>query len=147
MKFCHDRGMKVSLWIHELEDLPKDIGPIALDNEALWKLLDERYAWVLGELLPDIDKVVLTVVESAIRITDAALMRKLVDVINAQCRKHKVELVVRTFVRHPEEYAGVMTVVKGLPELCRYLAHLVFTHGASSGLTKKAKRRRKRGVK
>ncbi len=116
VKFCHDHGMKVSLWIHELEDLPKDIGPITLENEALWKLLDERYAWVLGKLLPDIDKLVLTVVESKIRITDAALMRKLVEVINGQCRKHKKELVVRTFVWHPEEYAGVMAAVKGLPE-------------------------------
>jgi len=33
VKFCHDHGMKVSLWIHELEDLPKDIGPITLENE------------------------------------------------------------------------------------------------------------------
>ncbi len=125
VKFCHDRGMKVSLWIHELEDLPKDIGPIALENEALWKHLDERYAWVLGELLPDIDKLVLTVVESKIRITDAALMGKLVDVIDGQCRKHKVELVVRTFVWHPEEYAGVMAAVKGLPEDITVMSKIV----------------------
>ncbi len=125
VKFCHDHGMKVSLWIHELEDLPKDIGPIALDNDALWKLLDERYEWVLGELLPDVDKLVLTVVESKIKITDAVLMKKLVETIDAQCRKHEVELVVRTFVWHPEEFQGVMECVRGLPEDITVMSKIV----------------------
>lgn len=123
--FCHDRGMKVSLWIHELEDLPRDIGDITLDNDALWAHLDERYDRVLGELLPDIDKLVLTVVESKIRITDAALMSKLVETINRQCRKHDVELVVRTFVWHPEEYKGVMATVRQLPEGVAVMSKIV----------------------
>ncbi len=123
--FCHDRGMKVSLWIHELEDLPRDIGEITLENQALWTHLDERYDWVLGELLPDVDKLVLTVVESKIRITDAALMSKLVETIDRQCRKHDVELVVRTFVWHPKELVGVMECVRGLPKNVAVMSKIV----------------------
>jgi len=116
IKECHNLGMKVSVWIHELSDMPKDLGPISIGNEKLWKLLDDRYEWVLGRELPKVDTWVLTVVETDIRITDAALMRKLVEVLEAKCKKYGKQLVVRTFVWYPKEFQGVMDCVQNLPD-------------------------------
>jgi hypothetical protein len=113
---CHRLGMKVSVWIHELSDIPKELGPISAGNEKLWKMLDERYEWVLGRELPDVDTLVLTVVETDIRITDAALMGKLVATLDAKCKKYGKQLVVRTFVWYPKEFEDVMNCVRKLPE-------------------------------
>lgn len=115
LDFIHGQGMKVSVWLHELEDLPDNIGPITLENEALWKLLRERYRHILGDLLPDVDVWVLTVVESKIRVTDPRLLSKLVEIVNDACREHHKQLVVRTFVWYPNEFERVMASVKTLP--------------------------------
>jgi hypothetical protein len=54
-------------------------------------------------------------VETEIRVTDAAVMSKLVDVVRRACDRHGKSLQVRTFVWYPDEFAGVMGAVKQLP--------------------------------
>lgn len=78
--------------------------------------MDQRYEWMLGELLPDIDGIVLTVVETQIRLTDTKMMLKLVDILREKCHKYNKELIVRTFVWHPDELEGVMGCIKQLPD-------------------------------
>ncbi|MEI6645384.1 MAG: hypothetical protein WCP12_05055 [bacterium] len=119
--FCHQRGMKVTVWVRELMDMPKEkspgaLGSVTLENQKLWDYLAERYEWMLKEALPKADGLVLTVVESQIKVTDAALMNKLTDVIHQKCRKYGKTLIVRTFVWHPEELEGVMGAVAKMPE-------------------------------
>ncbi len=118
---CHSLGMKVTLWVHELSDIPGEndpgyLGPITVGNNKLWKSLEDRYEWLLGELLPNIDGIALTVVETQINATQTDLMLKLVDVIRGKCRKYDKLFIVRTFVHHPDQFEGVMACVKQLPD-------------------------------
>lgn len=118
---CHSLGMKITLWVHELSDIstdpqsPEYLGPTDVDNEKLWSHLEERYEWVLGELLPEIDGLVLTVVETQIWATDSALMKRIVETLQGKCDKYGKDLIVRTFVHHPEEFRSVMECVNQLP--------------------------------
>jgi hypothetical protein len=119
--FCHRHGMKVTAWVHEFSGLPKEgqpgfLGPVTLDNQALWAHLDQRYERILGQLLPDIDGLVLTVVETQIRVTEPKMMTKLVLLLRDKCRKYGKELIVRTFVWYPAELDGVMACVSQLPD-------------------------------
>jgi dienelactone hydrolase len=119
--FCHRQGMKVTMWVHELSSLPKPgtpgyLGPVALDNEKLWAYLDRRYERILGQLLPNIDGLVLTVVETQIRVTEPKLMTKLALLLRDKCRKYGKELTVRTFVWYPAELEGVRACVNQLPD-------------------------------
>lgn len=119
--YCHKLGMKVTLWVHEFSDIPEEgtpgyIGPVDVKNEKLWQLLDKRYDWLLGELLPDVDGLVLTVAETQIWATDTDLMLKIVDILRDKCHKYNKELIVRTFVHHPDQFESVMKCVKQLPE-------------------------------
>lgn len=122
IKFCHDLGMQVTLWVHELSDIPTDtddpgyLGPVSLDNDKLWSHLEQRYEWLLGELLPDIDGIALTVVETQINASDTPLMLKLVGILRDKCAKYGKMLIVRTFTWHPEELEGVMGCIRRLPE-------------------------------
>ena len=65
--------------------------------------------------MPNIDGLVLTVVETQVRATDTSVMLKIADVIRKKCDKYKKSLIVRTFVWYPEEYANVMSAVNQLP--------------------------------
>lgn len=119
--YCHSLGMKVTVWVHELSDLPPvkspDYpGPVRVDNEKLWDLIDKRYEWVLAEALPQVDGLSLTVVETQFNATEAEVMRKLVNLIDQKCRQHGKELTVRTFVWKPEELEGVMGAIRKLPD-------------------------------
>lgn len=121
VKFCHDRGMELTIWTHELSAIPEEgeegyLGPVEVGNEKLWNYLEDRYDWLFGELLPDIDGIVLTVVETQIRATDTELMLKLVGLLQRKCDQYDKKLIVRTFTWHPEELEGVLGCVKQMPE-------------------------------
>jgi hypothetical protein len=95
--------------------MPESLGPITPDNTLLWSYLDARYEWVLHDVIPNIDGLCLTVVETQIRVTDAPVMLKLVDCLRRACDRHGKSLQIRTFVWYPEEFDGVMDAVKQLP--------------------------------
>jgi hypothetical protein len=138
---CHQLGMAVSVWIHELNDIPQEFllkrnsgnlqpGEVVcqyqfageqsivlnLDDPKLWALLDNRYQYILKELIPDVDALVLTVAETQIHATNPALFKRLVRLLNDQCRKFGKKLHVRTFVWHPQDLHNLMTVMQELPE-------------------------------
>lgn len=118
--FCHQLGMQVSVWVHEMSDLPEPwmpdwIGDVTPDNAALWKKLDGRYEEMIGKTIPNVDGLCLTVVETQIRATDTQVMLKLVDLLQDKCRKYNKSLMVRTFVWYPDEFDRVMAAVNQLP--------------------------------
>jgi hypothetical protein len=118
--FCHQLGMTVTVWVHEMSDLPMAwdplwVGPVSTDNQTLWTGLDGRYEWMLHDAIPNVDGLCLTVVETQVRATDTGVMLKLVDLINGKCRKYNKSLMVRTFVWYPDEFANVMLAVNQLP--------------------------------
>ncbi len=120
VEFCHGLGMKVTLWVHELSDVPAEwmpewLGPVTAENAGIWSLLDERYEWVLHEAVPNIDGLVLTVVETQIRATDTPVMVKLVKLLQDKCSKYNKTLMVRTFAWYPEELTSMLAAVEQMP--------------------------------
>ena len=109
-------GMTVSLWTHEFEDLDPDWGAVALDNDTLWEGLRARYTHLLVEWFPEVDFLVLTVVESTVRVTDPALLEKLVLVLRDVCHAAGKQLIIRSFVWTIEEFEGVRATIERLPD-------------------------------
>jgi hypothetical protein len=119
--YCHSLGMKVTVWVHELADLPgpwmpEYLGDVSVDNARMWATLDMRYEWILSKAIPNVDGLVLTVVETQVRATSTPMMLRLVDLVNRKCQEHNKSLIVRTFVWHPDELEGVMGAVRQLPK-------------------------------
>ena len=116
-KFIKDQGMTLSVWIHELNDMPENIGPPTLHNEKLWSELRKRYQYVCNELLPEVDYFVLTVVESQLWMTEnAEVLTKLVTVINEECRKADKKLIFRTFLWYVKQFDVINETLKHLPD-------------------------------
>jgi hypothetical protein len=118
--FCHSLGMTVTLWVHELSDLPppwlpESLGPPSADNTALWQLLQNRYDTMLRDVVPQIDGLCLTVVETQVRATDPAVLLRLCNLLRGECDKYNKSFMVRTFVWYPREFARVMAAVNQLP--------------------------------
>ncbi|HUO06854.1 MAG TPA: hypothetical protein VM008_00850 [Phycisphaerae bacterium] len=118
--YCHSLGMKVTVWVHELSDLPgpwmpEYLGVESTDNQKLFDYLGNRYEWILGKAIPNVDGLVLTVVETQVRATQTPMLLKLCDLISKKCAEHHKEFVLRTFVWHLEELSGVMGAVNQLP--------------------------------
>lgn len=107
-KLAKELGMTISVWVHELQDHDKNLGELTLDNERFWKVISDRYRKILNEVLPDIDFLVLTTVESEISVTkDGEVLTKLVNLINEECRAAGKKLIFRTFIWYPEEAKAI----------------------------------------
>jgi hypothetical protein len=118
--YCHSLGMSVTVWVHELSDIPGSwmpeyLGPEKADNAALFEYLGRRYEWILSTAIPNVDGLCLTVVETQVRATEPAMLLRLCDLISTKCKEHGKSFMLRTFVWHPAELAGVMAAVKRLP--------------------------------
>ena len=101
---------------HEFEDLLPEWGEPVLENEALWDGLKARYHALLTEQFPEVDWLVLTVVESSIRVTDPAMLTKLIMLLREVCADVGRKLMIRSFVWTLEEFAGVKETIENLPE-------------------------------
>jgi hypothetical protein len=120
VEYCHSLGMTVTLWVHELSDVPREwmpewLGPVTSDNAAYWSLLDARYDWMLSQAVPNVDGLVLTVVETTVGATDTPVMAKLVKLLADKCSRYNKRLIVRTFVWYPEEFSTVMAAIDQMP--------------------------------
>jgi len=109
-------GMTISLWVHEFEDLEPDWGEPSLENVALWEGLKKRYRRLLIDSLPEIDWLVLTVVESSVRVTDPGMLEKLILMLREVCHECGRKLMVRSFVWTLEEFEGVREAIARLPD-------------------------------
>jgi len=138
---CHRLGMQVSIWVHELTDIPDkfllkaatdELKPgevlcnfgftgdervvININDPELWALLGERYEHILRELVPDVDALVLTVTDTQVHATNPELFIRLVQLLDDKCRKYGKKLMVRTFVWHLEDLNNLMMTIEKLPE-------------------------------
>jgi hypothetical protein len=137
-KLAKDLGMTLSVWVREFSDYDRSLLPpptekptvwepergdydeafvqMVLASDKLWQAVSQRYQRILNDVLPEIDYLVLTVVESEIWVTkDARILTKLVNTINDQCRAAGKKLVLRTFVWFPEEMDVVLQTIAQLP--------------------------------
>lgn len=115
-KQIKDLGMTLSVWVHEFEDLLPEWGEPVIDNEVLWAGLEDRYRTLLTEQFPELDWLVLTVVESSIRVTDPRMLTRLVDILRKVCAECDRKLMIRSFVWTLEEFAGVKETIENLPD-------------------------------
>jgi hypothetical protein len=116
-ELLRELGMTCTVWAHEFADYDTEAwGPAAADNPTLWRGIEARYDHVLGELLPEIDHLVLTVVETDICATKPELLVPLVGAIRSACRRHGTSLILRSFVHHPHEFAEVTEAIEALPD-------------------------------
>jgi len=128
--YCHSLGMKVTVWVHEVSDMPDYFdddypGEVSVDNQKIWDILEQRYEWILKDAIPKVDGLVLTTVETQSNATGTEVMLKLVKLIDRKCREHGKSLVVRTFVWHPDELDNVMAAVKKMPEDLTIMSKIV----------------------
>jgi hypothetical protein len=108
--------MTLSVWVREFQDWDAGLGPKTVDNERFWVAVAERYRRILNTILPEIDFLVLTVVESEVRVTnDPAVLAKLIETINGECRRVGKKLIFRAFVWYPEEMKVVAEAITKLP--------------------------------
>lgn len=109
-------GMQTSLWVHELEDYQEEWGEVAVGNDRLWQAIAEKYDYILEDLLPEIDHLVLTIVESEKRVTESEVLKKLIETIHSAASKAQKILMVRTFVWDPYEMERVAKILSDLPK-------------------------------
>lgn len=113
-------GFTISLWVHEFNDPGEDWGALegqeALANEKLWQALHERYAYYLDELFPEVDYLVLTTGETDVSPRPEEVKRKVIEVINEECRKRGKRLIVRTFGHSPGVLRWPEKDLPGIPE-------------------------------
>ena len=116
-KLAKSLGMTLTVWVHEFQDWDKSIGPLEINNESLWKAMSTRYRQILTKTLPEIDYLVLTVVETQVNAAqDPKLLAKLVEVINNECRAADKRLILRSFVWHPQEMKVFLASLANLPK-------------------------------
>lgn len=112
---AHKKGLKVSVWTHELAEVPSDFvtdNRVDMENPRLWKWLQEKYDR-LFQTCANIDGIVLTFHETEVpvyhdskvisRLTPAERVARLIDVIAGVCKSRGKYLVVRSFCYEPSE--------------------------------------------
>lgn len=114
-ELARELGMTISVWTHEFGEYDDAWGPPEASNDRLWDAIARRYDHVLGELLPELDHLVLTIVESGRKVAGQAVLARLVETVYDRCRDHGKTLIFRTFVHHPEEHAEVQRSLADLP--------------------------------
>jgi hypothetical protein len=112
---AHAENLKVWIWVRELDHVPERFlagGVVQMDRPGFREWLASRYEeLILG--YPDFDGIMLTLEEAPYhifkpqKVASALEMPerfvRLVDAIDAVCRRHGKEFVVRSFFYEPEQ--------------------------------------------
>lgn len=122
--WAHAEGIKVDMWTHELNAVPKDLlkdGKADLDDPRLWEFVKDKYDR-LFRLCPDLDGLVLTMQETAMSIyhersvsssiPPERRVAKLVDDMASVCASFGKKLFVRTFSYEPGELRYIQEGLK-----------------------------------
>ena len=119
-KLLDELGMTCTVWAHEFADYDYEAwGECRPDNQRLWQGVEQRYDYILGKLLPEIDNLVLTVVETDITATRPDILVPLTSAILRACKRHNTRLILRSFVHHQVRFmvGAVVGVGAGRIEL------------------------------
>ncbi len=117
MEIAHKRGMTISIWMREISNYDPDWGPVSMDNDIFWNRTAEKYDRIFTELVPEVDHIIFTVVESQVNIADSpAILERMVKLVNDKCREYGKQLVLRTFVHLPHELDSLERKVSTLPD-------------------------------
>lgn len=122
--WAHAKGIAVDMWTHELNGIPSEFmkdGRADLDDPKLWEFVSGKYG-KLFKLCPDLDGLVLTMHETAIKIYEDGAVQsstppeqrvaKLIDDLSAVCKSFGKEFFVRTFSYQPRELEWLLGGIK-----------------------------------
>ncbi len=116
-ELLNELGMTCTVWAHEFADYDHSAwGECRPDNQRLWQGVEQRYDFILGELLPEIDNLVMTVVETDITATRPEILVPLMSAIQRACKRHNTRLILRSFVHHPHEYEEVKEAIAAISD-------------------------------
>ncbi|MGP8247794.1 MAG: hypothetical protein ACLQVN_25185 [Bryobacteraceae bacterium] len=112
---AHAEKLKVWIWVRELENVPPQFmagGMVQMDRPGFWEWVAGRYDR-LFTAYPSFDGLMLTFEESPYQIFNPARvasslpmpdrLARLVDTIDAVCRRFGKEFIVRSFFYEPEQ--------------------------------------------
>ncbi len=118
--WAHAKQIKVDVWTHELNGIPKELmkdGRVDLDDPKTWDFVAGKYDRFF-RLCPDVDGLVLTMQETAqsiyhenkvaSSITPEKRVAKLIDDMGAVCKRFGKEFFVRTFSYEPQELKYIL---------------------------------------
>ena len=117
MAYAKSLGMTTSLWMREISNYDEALGPVSIKNDTFWSKTASKYDHYFIELVPEVDYVVFTVVESQFNIADnKAILNKMIALVNDKCKEYGKKLILRTFVHHPNELDTLEKQLSSLPE-------------------------------
>jgi len=115
--WAKQKNIDTYFWLHELADIPEEFlkgKKVDLDNPKLWKYIEARYTKIFTDF-PEIKGIQITTHETHYKVFDTAEVvskmpmpvrfHKLVNTIHLVCKKFEKDLILRTFLYTPEQYA------------------------------------------
>ncbi len=115
-QYAAQLGMKSGVWMREISDYEGDFNDLTVDNQAYWQSIEEKYTFYLTELLPEIDYLVFTLVESKKPIADSPILFKMVETVNNVCKQHGKTMILRSFVHDVNELEAVKEKLDQMPD-------------------------------
>jgi hypothetical protein len=114
---AQELGMTTTLWVREFYNQNARWGLPRVDNDLYWEGIRHRYQG-LCDLYPEVDYVILTLVESDrwVVARDEAVIEKTVNTINDAVRAAGKTLIMRTFCWHREHAEKLGRVIPRLPD-------------------------------
>jgi hypothetical protein len=116
LSWARSLGMTTAVWMREISDFDGDPSELTLDNEDYWQSIRDKYDHYFKDLVPEVDYIFFTVVESQLSLADSDLLVKMVETVNEKCREHGKTLILRTFVHEREEMDILSQKVQQLPD-------------------------------
>jgi hypothetical protein len=124
---AHKQGIELFIWTHELDGLPPEFfqdGRVDLRSDAVWELLERRYAEVF-KVIPDVDGLVLSIQETQVPISedskvisDEPAARRMVRLVNRMhdiCVRHGKKLIFRLFYYNKDEIDFMCRELQEIP--------------------------------
>ncbi len=136
-RLAHRHGIRVHVWTHELQRVPKRYRSnrrVNLDDEALWQWLRAKYERLFG-LIPEVDGIILTFHETETPVyadsrvisslSVPARVTKLLGTIHAALAPLGKTIYARTFVRRPDELAWLIEGISSAHPEVRVMTKVV----------------------
>ncbi len=134
VRLCHERGIEIFSWTHELNAVPDRFrreGKVDLDDEALWEWVRAKYRRFF-ELAPGLDGLILTFHETDVPVyyddrvvsslSHPERVARLIDTVNDVCRELGKTLYVRTFIYRPDELQWVIDGIQACDPSVRVMS-------------------------
>ncbi len=115
-EYAKSLGMTVAVWMREISDYKGDPADITIKNESFWNDIKKKYKFYFTEMVPEVDYIFFTVVESQINLADSDILVKMVKTVNDLCKEHGKKLILRTFIHDVSELQPIKESMEKMPD-------------------------------